>query len=219
MRELRRPRPAETDMPVPLDGDDSTRLIGAFGALAIHLLCVLAWGHLMPIVAMLPPPKESVITLVLSAELQQGEILPPSISTADVDRLLRSTPPPIDSQSLKPSAIAFARQQSEAGPQQRAAASPVPIARAAAEAEELTESLLSRLRANWLPPPNTAMRVRCRLRITYRRGGVVTAVATAPSCTDQQLSSSIEKAVWKSQPLPIPAGARAEGYIDVEFTP
>ena len=76
-----------------------------------------------------------------------------------------------------------------------------------------------RLRANWLAPPRAAPVFRCQLRIDYRSGGMISAVHVAQGCGDRSLGDSIERAVWKTQPLPLPPDAPASGSLDLEFSP
>ncbi len=195
----------------------SARLVGAIGAIGVHLLVVIVLVRMAPMMSMRPPPTMSVITLSLSQETRPGELLAPSISVSAVDQALHSKPPVIELKTLNPSDLAVTTKAPEASAQARAASSPSPRERVAIEPDEASQSLLARLRANWLPPPKSSTRVRCRLRISYRPGGTVTAVTTAPSCNDQLLAASIERAVWKSQPLPmLPKG---QAYVDLEFTP
>lgn len=81
------------------------------------------------------------------------------------------------------------------------------------------DSLLGRIQDNWLRPPGVPGAFRCRLRIDYGAGGVILAVHLSEKCGVAVLDDSVTRAVWKSQPIPLPPHSAPSGTIDVEFSP
>jgi hypothetical protein len=57
------------------------------------------------------------------------------------------------------------------------------------------------------------------LRIDYGAGGVILAVHLSEKCGVAVLDDSVTRAVWKSQPIPLPPHSAPSGTIDVEFSP
>ena len=85
--------------------------------------------------------------------------------------------------------------------------------------ESQPDSLLGRIQDNWLRPPGGAGEFRCRLRIDYGAGGVILAVHLPEKCGMAVLDDSITRAVWKSQPIPLPPHSASSGSIEIEFSP
>lgn len=81
------------------------------------------------------------------------------------------------------------------------------------------EALLQDVRARWLQPPNTRRDFRCRIKIDYQLGGMISAVTVQEGCGGPLLDDSVERAIWKAQPLPIAAARTQSGNLVLEFTP
>ncbi|MDB5985809.1 MAG: hypothetical protein JWR16_862 [Nevskia sp.] len=81
------------------------------------------------------------------------------------------------------------------------------------------EALLEGVRARWLQPPNTRRDFRCRIRIDYQLGGMISGVTVQEGCGGPLLDDSVERAIWKAQPLPIAAARTQSGNLTLEFTP
>ncbi len=79
--------------------------------------------------------------------------------------------------------------------------------------------LLSGIRNNWLRPPAMPPSFRCRVKVDYRAGGMVSMVTVLDKCGGQLLDDSIERAIWKTQPLPWNAARGQDGSVILEFTP
>jgi hypothetical protein len=85
--------------------------------------------------------------------------------------------------------------------------------------ESPPDDLLGRIQDIWLRPPGSVEHFRCRLRIDYAAGGVILAVRFLEKCGTAGLDDSVMRAVWKSQPIPLPAKSPSTGSIDIEFSP
>lgn len=87
------------------------------------------------------------------------------------------------------------------------------------EGESLGVSMLSRIRSNWLRPAGSSQSFRCRLRIDYLAGGYIANVVVLEGCGTNPLDDSVERAVWKTQPLPLAPSQNGPGSLVLEFTP
>lgn len=126
----------------------------------------------------------------------------------------------------KPQADTRPAQQTQSARQRAAAGAPHVDAQRQArsrqqargdDGEASSVSLLSSVRANWLRPAHARLIFRCRFVIDYGAGGVIVNVTQQQDCGDAELDDSVMRAIWKSQPLPIPAPA--DGRVVLEFTP
>jgi hypothetical protein len=86
------------------------------------------------------------------------------------------------------------------------------------EVSESTEDWLGRVRDLWLQPLGAPRQFRCRLRIQYAANGELTAVKFLQNCGSVELEDSVQRAIWKSRGLKLPATRRQAGQIDVDFT-
>lgn len=179
----------------------------------VHLLFVLLLSGLMRIDRS-PPPRKGIQAVFISSSVKAG---------AQQAAAAEPTPLPVQKTAVSEPALKPSPSKPAIKPAQKAAAapssSPVSKDQAGVDADTDSNSLLGRLRANWLAPPRSAPAFRCRLRIDYRPGGMIAAVVVQPPCGDRMLADSIERAVWKTQPLQLEAGAPASGSIDMEFSP
>lgn len=62
----------------------------------------------------------------------------------------------------------------------------------------------SHVEANWLRPPGAGS-VRCKVRVDQLPNGGISRVELLSSCGSEALDRSVEKAIYKSDPLPLPA--------------
>lgn len=207
----------------------------------LGLLMVYAAQRQLP-----PPARRSIHAVLIAPTVRQGaqttDIAPvmPAASAPTTPSPATTKPKPLsktapqapaqaDAQSAKPPKTpspakpeptrAEVREPSLQESKANAATSPTATDKAGADTDEDGDSLLSQLRGNWLAPPRSAPIFGCRLRISYRAGGIVTAVVIHEGCGDRALTESVERAVWKTQPLPLPAGSSPAGTIDIEFSP
>lgn len=157
------------------------------------------------------PPRKSIRAVIVARAVREAA---PSVVAQPV-----AIPPPKPKPTPTPSRKPVQAQPVEA----RQAVPPTPAEspadrnREGVETEDDSESLLGRLRANWLAPPGITA-VRCAVRIDYREGRQITQVIVHQDCGDRRIGDSIERAVWKTQPLPLPEGSPPAGSIEVEFS-
>lgn len=78
---------------------------------------------------------------------------------------------------------------------------------------------LQSVRENWLEPPRVRRDFRCRLRVDYKPGGIVVGVVVTNGCGEALLDDSVERAIWKTQPLPIAASRTQAGSVYLDFSP
>jgi hypothetical protein len=198
---------------------------------ALHLLLALLVSGLMQLGRNAPPPRASIRAVMISSSIHSGaqtaEATPPQPTVSAAAPAAKPAPSPKPAPQAKPQSVTPPAKPKPAPPTPAKAApsaasastSPVSKDQSGVEAEEDSDSLLQRLRANWLAPPRAAPVFRCRLRIDYRGGGMISAVHVGQGCGDRSLGDSIERAVWKTQPLPLPPDAPASGSLDLEFSP
>jgi TonB family protein len=107
--------------------------------------------------------------------------------------------------------------QATPAPAQTSAATPVQ--KHGEEGESLGVTLLGRVRENWLRPLSSALSFHCRLRIDYLAGGTISNVVILEGCGNNPLDDSVQRAVWKTQPLPLSPSQSGPGSLILEFTP
>jgi TonB family protein len=109
-------------------------------------------------------------------------------------------------------------------PPQASAAAPqtsanTPVQKHGDEGESFGVTLLGRVRENWLRPASSALSFHCRLRIDYLAGGTISNVVVLDGCGNNPLDDSVERAVWKTQPLPLGPTQGGPGSVILDFTP
>lgn len=109
-------------------------------------------------------------------------------------------------------------------PQQAAPATPrtsanTTVEKHGDEGESFGVTLLGRVRENWLRPVSSALSFHCRLRIDYLAGGIISNVVVLDGCGNNPLDDSVERAVWKTQPLPLGPTQSGPGSVVLDFTP
>lgn len=198
---------------------------------ALHLLLALLVSGLLQLGRHAPPPRASIRAVMISSSIHSGsqsaEVTSTQVNTAAAPAPPKPAPAPKPAPQAKPQAPTKPAKPQPAPPtpakpaSSAASASTSPVSRdqSGVEADDDSNSLLMRLRANWLAPPRAAPVFRCRLRIDYRSGGMISAVHVEQGCGDRSLGDSIERAVWKTQPLPLPPDSPASGSLDLEFSP
>lgn len=193
--------------------------------LHLALLIVFAfWLQSRPSEIRTPPPRLIRAELIapLARQAQQASSAPAPAAPAQPELAQKPTPVP------KPKPKPAPPKAQPPAPAQKAQSHPSPATQAASpvskeqqgiEPETNENPLLGRLRMNWLAPPRTAAIFSCRLRIDYRPGGMISKVTVQQGCGEPGLGDSIERAVWKSQPLPLALDAPASGSIELDFSP
>lgn len=216
---------------------------GVLLSFALHALIAMLLAYAVQ-QQLRPPARQSIRAVVITPSIRQGEQTmdlaqampsspaPATPPVANQPKPVSRTAPPAAAQPDTPAAKrqkpspakqepnqAKTRDKSAEASKAIAATSPAPTDKAGADTDEDADSLLTRLRGNWLAPPRAAPIFRCRVQISYRAGGIVTAATVQQGCGDPALADSVERAVWKTQPLPLPPGSPAAGTIDIEFSP
>jgi len=87
------------------------------------------------------------------------------------------------------------------------------------EGESIGITVLNRVRTNWLRPVGSSQSFHCRLRIDYQAGGFIANVVILDGCGNNPLDDSVERAIWKTQPLPLDPAQNGPGSMVLEFTP
>lgn len=176
-------------------------------------------------VAEVPPLPEVAMPSPADVSLPKLAALPKPLPRSEMQPHVPSTPepPPRTASAAASPAPAAPRGRAAAEHQQRtagaqgAAATGQPPRPSQAQDPSPEASMLSSIRANWLRPPGSLPLFRCRFRVGYSPGGMVTSVEVIDSCGTEELDGSVIRAVWKTQPLPMaPAGS---GSVDIEFSP
>lgn len=87
------------------------------------------------------------------------------------------------------------------------------------EGESFGLTVLGRVRENWLRPARSAASFHCRLRIDYLAGGTISNVVVMEGCGEGTLDDSVQRAIWKTQPLPLGPSQQGAGSLVLDFTP
>ena len=209
---------------------DTASRYGIAISIALHSTLLIVFAFLLssgPMEIRRPPTRMIRAELIAPAvrQAQQASSAPaPAAPAAPAAPELAQKPTPTPKPKPRP---APPKAQPPA-PAQKAQSDPSPAVQAASpvskeqqgmEPEHTENPLLGRLRTNWLAPPRTAANFSCRLRIDYRPGGMISKVTVQQGCGEPGLGDSIERAVWKSQPLPLAPDAPASGSIELDFSP
>jgi colicin import membrane protein len=70
---------------------------------------------------------------------------------------------------------------------------------------------------NWLRPAGAGNNLQCRVRVRLAPGGNVIGVSILESSGNSSFDRSAEAAVYKAEPLPVPAGNLFERFRDINF--
>lgn len=82
------------------------------------------------------------------------------------------------------------------------------------------QQLNEHIRSRWLRPPGLPQGLRCQVRIEILPNGEVVAVTIIRSSGNPAFDVSVENAVYKSSPLPLPSDPKAfERVLEPIFTP
>ena len=82
------------------------------------------------------------------------------------------------------------------------------------------QQLNEHIRSRWLRPPGLPQGLRCQVRIEILPNGEVVSVTIIRSSGNPAFDVSVENAVYKSSPLPLPSDPKAfERVLEPIFTP
>jgi TonB family protein len=152
-----------------------------------------------PAMELPPPPKEQ-------PKLQPAPVPP------DAQAAPKKAAPPRTAAAPQP-------HPPQAAPARAQVSAPIPVQKHGDEGESLGLTMLGRVRENWLRPARSASIFRCRLRIDYQAGGTISNVVLLEGCGDGGLDDSVQRAVWKTQPLPLGPAQQGPGSLVLDFTP
>ena len=102
--------------------------------------------------------------------------------------------------------------------EERARAEAARAARAASEADKYKALIRQKVSRNWNRPPGTKTGLKCTVRVRLVPGGEVLQATVVRSSGDPVFDRSVENAVYKAAPLPLPAEADLFDYFrEIEF--
>lgn len=91
-------------------------------------------------------------------------------------------------------------------------------ARALSEVERYKGLIRQKVSRFWNRPAGTAKGLQCTVRVRLGPGGAVLSASVVRSSGDNAFDRSVENAVYKAEPLPVPQDAKVFEYFrDVEF--
>lgn len=169
-----------------------------------------------------PPPQPEKVVEPEVAPPQPEKIAEPEIALPDKKKVetrpvevkpekKKPAPPPEKKAEIKPS-----RQEVEARIAEQAAreqAEQAARARAAQDAaigrvvDEHTGKIISKIRRNIVMPPDVVDDARAEFSVTLLPGGTVLSARLTRSSGNAAYDNAVERAILKSQPLPLPADA------------
>jgi len=102
--------------------------------------------------------------------------------------------------------------------EEQARAESARAARAATEAEQYKAQIIQKVERNWNKPVDSKG-LECVLKVRVVPGGEVVAVKVVQSSGNAMFDDSVQKAVWKATPLPLPPDPALFEYLrEIEFT-
>lgn len=102
--------------------------------------------------------------------------------------------------------------------EERARADEARRTRALAEVEKYKAVIGQKVSRNWSRPVTAGKGLECTVRVRLAPGGEVLEAAVVRSCGDAAIDRSVESAVYKASPLPIPENPEFfEYYREIEF--
>lgn len=106
--------------------------------------------------------------------------------------------------------------------EERARAASARAARAASEMDKYRALIRQKVSRNWVRPAGAGSGLKCLVRVRLAPGGDVLSVAIAKGSGNATFDRSVEAAVYKASPLPLPADPDIFEYfreIEFLFTP
>jgi len=89
--------------------------------------------------------------------------------------------------------------------------------RMATERDQFIFAIKQKIQNNWLRPTTVADGLSCKLRVRLIPGGGVVSVTITRSSGSGAFDRSVETAVYKADPLPVPKGAGFEAFRDLNL--
>ena len=93
-------------------------------------------------------------------------------------------------------------------------------ARASGQMNQYIAQIAARIERAWIRPPSARVGLECEVRVTQVPGGAVTGVQVGRCNGDEAVRQSIEAAVYRASPLPLPPDpALFERNLVITFRP
>lgn len=186
------------------------------------------WGSLpainpLPVQSPSPPPESIPQPVVTSVPPQPAMAEPPQPIKAEIELREKKVSKVVPAKPAKPSAEELkARRQAEAEAEekrlleeyaeQRRQSEQARVraevnAATAAEVGRYEDMIRSKIRRNIVMPPDVAVSVTSEFKVTLLPGGMVMDVVLLKSSGNPAYDNAAERAIYKAQPLPIPADA------------
>lgn len=211
------------------DGGSSVSL-GLVLSLLLHLALVVVLVTRPPAKGVPKPQKQRLVTISLDALRESGKPSaqavampapkePPKLLPVPVPPQAQAAPKKPAPPKQQPQRSASPPQPPQATPKPAQASTAAPAQKHGEEGESPGLTMLGRVRENWLRPAHSAASFHCRLRIDYLAGGAISNVVLMEGCGDGVLDDSVERAIWKTQPLPLGPAQQGPGTLVLDFTP
>ncbi len=112
-----------------------------------------------------------------------------------------------------------AREKAEREARERELAEQLAAEAAARERSSAITAITQKIQRNWLRPISTADDLRCTVRVSLIPGGIIKpgSVAIIKSSGNGAFDRSVEQAIYKAEPLPVPAGPAFEQFRNIDF--
>jgi len=117
----------------------------------------------------------------------------------------------------KRKAEAEARARAEQKAREDALQAQITAEQDARERNRYVAAIKQQIENNWLRPPSAGANLRCTLRVRLIPGGDVIAVSVIDSSGNAAFDRSVETAVRKAAPLPVPSGSLFESFRDLKL--
>ena len=115
----------------------------------------------------------------------------------------------------KRKAEAEARARAEKKAREEALQAQLAAEQDARERDRYVAAIKQQIENNWLRPPSARTNLRCTLRVRLIPGGDVIAVSVVEGSGNAAFDRSVETAVRKAAPLPVPSGGLFESFRDL----
>ena len=78
-------------------------------------------------------------------------------------------------------------------------------------------AIRQRVQQSWLRPPGSPEGLKCTVRVRLIPSGVVGSVSIVKSSGNGAFDRSVEQAIYKAEPLPVPKGSAFENFREITF--
>jgi outer membrane biosynthesis protein TonB len=204
-------------------------------SMAVHIIIVLFLITHAASKGVPKPQIRKIVVISLDSLREMGnpsapvsETIPPSpqpvpkmtsVPPPDAQVVPKPKPKPATPPKPAPAAAAAKAQAKAPAPPLKQSEIPAQNEKRGDQGESIGITVLNQVRTNWLKPAGSVQSFHCRLRIDYRAGGMISNVVVLDGCGNDPLDDSVERAIWKTQPLPLGPAQNGPGSMVLEFTP